>query len=29
LLQMPARQPGNSRLDTLLYELDVGLRGRL
>ena len=28
LHQMPARQPGNSRLDTLLYELDAGLRGR-
>lgn len=28
LQQMPARQPGNSRLDTLLYELDAGLRGR-
>ncbi len=29
LQQMPARQPGNSRLDTLLYELDAGIRGRL
>jgi hypothetical protein len=28
LQQMPARQPGNSRLDTLLYELDAGLRNR-
>jgi hypothetical protein len=28
LQQMPARQPGNSRLDTLLYELDAGLRSR-
>ncbi len=28
LLQMPARQAGNSRLDTLLYELDAGIRGR-
>ena len=28
LLQMPARQPGNSRLDTLLYELDAGIRSR-
>ena len=28
LVQMPARQPGKSRLDTLLYELDAGLRGR-
>ena len=26
LQQMPARQPGNSRLDTLLYELDAGIR---
>ncbi len=26
LRQMPARQPGNSRLDTLLDELDAGLR---
>jgi hypothetical protein len=29
LLQMPARQAGNSRLDTLLYELDAGIRGRI
>jgi hypothetical protein len=29
LQQMPARQPGNSRLDTLLYELDAGLRSRI
>jgi hypothetical protein len=28
LQQMPARQPGNSRLDALLYELDAGIRGR-
>jgi hypothetical protein len=28
LQQMPARQPGNSRLDTFLYELDAGIRGR-
>ena len=28
LLQMPARQGGKSRLDTLLYELDAGSRGR-
>ena len=28
LLQMPARQPGNSRLDTLLYELDSSIRSR-
>jgi len=27
-LQMPARQPGNSRLDVLLYILDAGIRGR-
>ncbi len=26
LQQMPARQPGKNRLDTLLYELDAGLR---
>ena len=26
LLQMPARQPGASRLETLLYELDAGVR---
>jgi len=26
LLEMPARQPGKSRLDTLLYELDAGTR---
>jgi Imm-5 like putative immunity protein len=29
LQQMPARQPGNSRLETLLYELDAGLRSRI
>jgi len=28
LLQMPARQAGNSRLDTILYELDAGIRAR-
>ena len=28
LLQMPARQPGSSRLDKLLYELDRGIRSR-
>jgi len=28
LLQMPARQPGTSRLDTLLYELDFGIRSQ-
>ncbi len=28
LLQMPARQPGKSRLDMLLYALDAGTRGR-
>lgn len=28
LLEMPARQPGKSRLDTLLYELDSGIRAR-
>lgn len=27
LLQMPARRPGKSRLETLLYELDAGIRG--
>ena len=26
LLQMPARQAGNSRLDKILYELDAGIR---
>jgi len=26
LLQMPERQPGKSRLERLLYELDAGLR---
>ena len=26
LQQMPARQPGKSRLDTILYKLDAGLR---
>jgi hypothetical protein len=29
LLQMPARQPGTSRLDALMYELDAGIRGRV
>lgn len=28
LLQMPARQTGNSRLDKILYELDAGIRSR-
>jgi hypothetical protein len=28
LLQMPARDRGNSRLDTLYYELDAGIRAR-
>jgi immunity protein 5 of polymorphic toxin system len=28
LLQMPSRQPGKSRLDTILYELDAGIRAR-
>lgn len=28
LRQMPACQPGKSRLDMLLYELDAGIRGR-
>lgn len=28
LLQMPARQNGNSRLEELLYELDAGIRSR-
>jgi immunity protein 5 of polymorphic toxin system len=28
LLRMPARQAGKSRLDTLLYELDAGIRSR-
>lgn len=28
LLQMPARQMGNSRLDKILYELDAGIRRR-
>ncbi len=28
LLQMPARQAGESRLDTILYELDAGIRVR-
>jgi len=28
LLQMPARQIGKSRLDTLLYQLDAGIRAR-
>jgi hypothetical protein len=28
LLQMPARQPGNTRWETLLYELDAGIRAR-
>ncbi len=28
LLQRPARQAGNSRLDTILHKLDAGIRGR-
>jgi hypothetical protein len=28
LLQMPARQAGKSRFDTILYELDAGIRHR-
>ena len=28
LLQMPARQAGKSRLDTLLYKLDAGIRSQ-
>jgi hypothetical protein len=28
LLQMPARQAGKNRLDTLLYQLDAGIRAR-
>jgi hypothetical protein len=28
LLQMPARHPGKSRLDTIYYELDAGIRAR-
>src|SRR5450759_3014472 len=28
LLQMPARQAGKTRLETLLYELDAGISGR-
>lgn len=29
LLQMPARQTGKSRLNTILYELDAGIRARI
>ena len=29
LLQMPARQAGKSRLEKILYELDVGIRSRI
>jgi len=29
LLQMPARPPGKSRLDVILYELDAGIRARI
>jgi hypothetical protein len=29
LLQMPARLPGKSRLDSLMYELDAGIRSRV
>src|SRR5512136_3263362 len=28
LLQMPVRQAGKGRLDTILYKLDAGIRGR-
>jgi len=28
LLQMPARSPGKSRADRLMYQLDAGIRGR-
>jgi hypothetical protein len=28
LLRMPARRAGKSRLDTILYELDAGIRAR-
>ena len=28
LLQMPARQAGNSRLDAILYALDAGIRAQ-
>ena len=28
LLQMPARKPGKGRLETILYELDAGIRAR-
>jgi hypothetical protein len=28
LLQMPARQAGKTRWETLLYELDAGIRAR-
>jgi hypothetical protein len=28
LVQMPARQPGKTRLETLLYELDAGIHAR-
>lgn len=28
LLEMPPRRPGTSRLETLLYELDAGIRAR-
>lgn len=28
LHQMPARQPGKSRLDQLMYKVDAGLRGK-
>ena len=29
LLQMPAREPGKSRLDNLMYKLDAGIRSRI
>jgi hypothetical protein len=28
LLEMPAREPGKSRLDAILYDLDAGIRAR-
>jgi hypothetical protein len=28
LLEMPARQPGTSRLDMMLYQLDASIRAR-
>jgi hypothetical protein len=29
LLHMPARQPGKSRVDALMYALDAGIRARV